>query len=68
MIEGVLAIIRHHKGFEIYNLGESQTTSPKELIGLIEEPWGRELRLKKWGFNRVMSRSPMPISPKQREC
>lgn len=37
LIEGIRAVIYHHRGFEIYNLGESQTTSLKELIGLIEE-------------------------------
>ena len=36
LIDGILGVIRHHKGFEIYNLGESQTTSLKELIRLIE--------------------------------
>jgi UDP-glucuronate 4-epimerase len=37
LIDGILAVIRYHKGFEIYNLGESQTTSLKELIRLIEK-------------------------------
>ncbi len=37
LIGGILAVIHHHKGFEIYNLGESQTTSLKELVRLIEE-------------------------------
>ena len=37
LIDGILAVIHYHKGFEIYNLGESQTTSLKELIRLIEE-------------------------------
>jgi UDP-glucuronate 4-epimerase len=37
LIDGILAVIRYHKGFEIYNLGESQTTSLRELIRLIEE-------------------------------
>lgn len=37
LIEGILAVIHHHRGFDIYNLGESQTTSLKELIGLIEK-------------------------------
>jgi UDP-glucuronate 4-epimerase len=36
LIEGILGAIRYHKGFEIYNLGESQTTSLIELIKLIE--------------------------------
>ena len=32
LIEGILGVLHRHKGFEIYNLGESQTTSLKELI------------------------------------
>ena len=36
LIDGILAVIDYHQGFEIYNLGESQTTSLKELIRLIE--------------------------------
>jgi UDP-glucuronate 4-epimerase len=37
----MLAAINRRRGFEIYNLGESQTTSLKELIGLIEEALGK---------------------------
>ena len=37
LIDGILGVIRYHKGFEIYNLGESQTTSLKDLIRLIEK-------------------------------
>ncbi|MDP2972300.1 MAG: SDR family NAD(P)-dependent oxidoreductase [Deltaproteobacteria bacterium] len=36
LIEGILGVIRYHKGFEVYNLGESQTTSLIELVRLIE--------------------------------
>ena len=42
LIEGILGIIRYHKGFEIYNLGESQTTSLIELIKLIEGAFGKK--------------------------
>ncbi len=42
LIEGMARVIRHHKGFEIYNLGEFQTTSLKELIQLIEEALGKK--------------------------
>jgi UDP-glucuronate 4-epimerase len=42
LIEGILGVIRYHKGFEVYNLGESQTTSLKELIRLIEEAFGKK--------------------------
>ena len=53
LIEGILAVIHHHKGFEVYNLGESQTTSLKELIKLIEEALGkkandRNVRITAW--------------------
>jgi len=37
LIEGIKSAIRKNKGFDIYNLGESQTTSLRELIQLIEE-------------------------------
>ncbi len=40
LIEGILAVIRRNRGFEIYNLGESQTTSLKKLVELIEEALG----------------------------
>jgi UDP-glucuronate 4-epimerase len=42
LIDGILAVIRYHKGFEIYNLGESQTTSLRELIRLIEEAFDKK--------------------------
>ncbi len=37
LIDGILGVLRYHQGFEIYNLGESQTTSLIELIHLIEQ-------------------------------
>ncbi len=42
LIEGIFSVIHHHKGFEVYNLGESQTTSLKELIKLIEGAFGKK--------------------------
>jgi len=45
LIEGILGVIRYHKGFEIYNLGESQITSLKELIRLIEEAFGKKANI-----------------------
>jgi UDP-glucuronate 4-epimerase len=45
LIDGILAVIRYHQGFEIYNLGESQTTSLKELIRLIEEALGKKANI-----------------------
>ena len=49
LIEGILTAIRHHKGFEVYNLGESQTTSLKELIRLIEEALGKKAEIEELG-------------------
>jgi UDP-glucuronate 4-epimerase len=45
LIEGILGVIRHHQGFEVYNLGESQTTSLIELIRLIEETFGEKANI-----------------------
>lgn len=45
LIEGIMATISHHKGFEIYNLGESQTTSLIELVRLIEEAFGKKANI-----------------------
>lgn len=42
IIDGILGAVRYHKRFEIYNLGESQTTSLNELIRLIEEALGKK--------------------------
>lgn len=50
LIDGILGVIRHHKGFEIYNLGESQTTSLKELIRLIEEVFGKRANIETMEF------------------
>ncbi len=41
LMDGILGVIHYHKGFEIYNLGESQTTSLKDLIRLIERAFGK---------------------------
>jgi UDP-glucuronate 4-epimerase len=47
LIEGMLAVIHRHQGFEIYNLGESQTTSLKELIDLIEEALDKKANIER---------------------
>ena len=47
LIEGILAAMDHLKGFEIYNLGESQTTSLRELIVLIENALSRKANIQK---------------------
>lgn len=49
LIDGMMAVLEHHRGFEIYNLGESQTTSLKDLVGLIEAALGKKARIKKLG-------------------
>jgi UDP-glucuronate 4-epimerase len=45
LIDGIVGVIRSHKGFEVYNLGESQTTSLKELIRLIEGAFGKKANI-----------------------
>jgi len=45
LIEGILGVIRYHKRFEVYNLGESQTTSLMELIKLIEGAFGKKANI-----------------------
>lgn len=45
LIDGILGVIDFHKGFEIYNLGESQTTSLTELIRFIEEAFGKKAKV-----------------------
>jgi len=45
LVDGILGVTRYHKGFEIYNLGESQTTSLKELIRLIEKAIGKKANI-----------------------
>ncbi len=45
LIDGILGVIRYHKGYEIYNLGESQTTSLRELIGFVEEALAKKAKI-----------------------
>ncbi len=45
LIEGMVAVLHRHKGYEIYNLGESRTTSLRELIGLIEAALGKKAKV-----------------------
>ena len=45
LIDGILGVIRHHRGYEVYNLGESQTTSLRELILLIEQALGEKAKI-----------------------
>lgn len=46
LIDGMIAVFQRHKGYEIYNLGESQTTSLMDLIGLIESALGKKAKIK----------------------
>ena len=46
LIDGMMAVLQRHKGYEIYNLGESQTTPLKELIGMIESALGKKAKIK----------------------
>ena len=50
IVDGVVRSIDACAGYEIYNLGESQTTSLSELVGMIGEACGRE---------PVLDRQPM---------
>jgi len=36
IVDGIGGVLQFHKGYDVYNLGESQTTSLKELIQFIE--------------------------------
>ncbi|MDI6763470.1 MAG: GDP-mannose 4,6-dehydratase [Thermodesulfobacteriota bacterium] len=45
LIDGMMALLQRHKGFEIYNLGESRTTSLKELIRMIEGCLGKKAKI-----------------------
>lgn len=50
LVDGMLDVIDRHKGFEIYNLGESQTTSLRKLIQLIEEALGKKANIETMEF------------------
>ena len=50
IIDGVVRSIDRCEGYEIYNLGESRTTSLKELVGLIGEACGVEPVLDRQGM------------------
>jgi UDP-glucuronate 4-epimerase len=42
ILEGIIACTEREFGFEIFNLGESQTVTLNRLVGLIEEAMGRK--------------------------
>jgi UDP-glucuronate 4-epimerase len=45
LIDGMMSVLQRHKGYEIYNLGESRTTSLMELVHLIEEALGKKANI-----------------------
>lgn len=47
LVDGMMAVLDRHQGFEIYNLGESRTTSLNELIHLIEEALGKRAKIQR---------------------
>lgn len=46
VIDGILKCLDHFKGYEILNLGESQTTTLKDLVFLIENAVGLKAKIK----------------------
>lgn len=50
LIDGMIGALHHHKGYEIYNLGGSQTTSLKDLIRMIESELGKKAKTKIMDF------------------
>ena len=42
IIDGIMGAMRNLKGYDIFNLGESQTTPLRKLISLIEEALGKK--------------------------
>lgn len=50
LIDGILKTLYYHKGYEIYNLGESRTISLRELIYLIEEAMGKKAHIEMLEF------------------
>jgi UDP-glucuronate 4-epimerase len=47
IIDGIIAIIERHKGYEIYNLGDSNPISLARLVQLIEESLGKKAVIKR---------------------
>jgi UDP-glucuronate 4-epimerase len=47
IIGGIIGAIRNLRGYDIFNLGESQTTPLRELITLIEEALGKKAKVEK---------------------
>ena len=47
IVDGIFKAIEHCSGYNIYNLGESQTTSLTELIAIIEEVCSKKIIIEK---------------------
>ena len=58
IVDGVVRALDRCAGYEIFNLGESATTSLEELVGMIGEVCGREPRLER----RPMQPGDVPIT------
>ena len=56
IVDGIWGVLQYHKGYDVYNLGESQTTSLKELIQFIEGA------LKKKAIIEVLPLQPGDVS------
>ncbi len=50
IVDGVVKSLDHCEGYEIYNLGESDTTSLSELVQMIGEVCGKEPVLDRQGM------------------
>jgi UDP-glucuronate 4-epimerase len=50
IVQGVTATVTREFGFEIFNLGESETTSLRDMIALIEKALGKTARIKNLPF------------------
>jgi len=59
IVAGITAAIDRDLGFEIFNLGESRTTTLSELVALIE---------KHLGTTAILNRQPMQPGDVQRTC
>jgi UDP-glucuronate 4-epimerase len=47
IIDGVMSVIERHRGYEIYNLGDSNPISLARLLGLIQEALGKKAVIKR---------------------
>jgi len=47
IVKGIMNTIKYHQGFEIYNLGNSQTISLSALVSLLEKSLGKKAKIKK---------------------